>query len=1067
MYVRMLIWSACSRMAVLFVSGASLHAATFGKIVPLLGGGGDIVLDEPHSRLYLTSTATNQLQVYSLAQNKFLSAITTDSEPMAAAMSRSGKFLYVTCYADSVVDVIDLTALTVTNRISLPSKPEGIAVAADERVLISTTGNGTTTITNILLLYDPSPNAAAPLTSLAVTPVAPLAPTFPAPSSRAFLSAHSQLRASRDGSLIAGLHVTNATSGVGVVFVYQASSGTVLRARTLTTGFLSNLAISDDGTRVLCGANLFTTSTLQLLGTMNTANSTIPIAPTSAGNGFNTQANQGGAVFAPAGQTLFTVYNVNPVNSGGPGNIGQLMFADPDNLLITMDIQMPEFFAGKMVISADGANAYALSDSGFVTLPLSTIAQSALAEPAADVLLLTNDQCGVSTTSTSGVTLNYPGKIKATVNATLLQYAGIAGQASPATAPTSRSSSAQLSFTFNTALSKGYGTINPPHDFILQSTDAINLPDRVRVYQNNRDSDSRGTIVPVATGIATTPQLNDLIYDAPRNRIYIANSGLNRVEVYDIASQQFLTPVKVGQLPISLALTPDGTALYVANSGGESISIVDPDKMVSTGLVAFPPIQFASNLAPILPSAIAAGLSGLEILMSNGQLWKVVGNIAEPRSVSTIIGSNPNTGAPNTILGGVMAATPEGRYILVAAPNGFVYLYDATVDDFVAGRQLFTAVPAGYIGPIAAGPNGQYFLVDGMLLNQALVQVATAPGLISAVTPVGASSYAVYSTPAATANALPATQPSVQILNATSGNPTLQIPALEGPLTQVTAASRATIAARTMAVNSTGTIAYAITTSGLSIINLSAAPASAKPLPNQKGTVNLGSYQTAIAPNSLVSIFGQNMGSSAVASTTPLPLILGGTCVTLNNIALPLFMTSAGQINAQIPPATAAGTFPLVVRSVANLAESASQQVTVSKYAPAALVDSSGQLLLYHADGSYVNKKNPANRDEPLVMYAVGLGATTGGKVSAGTPSPTSPLAVSPTAAVYFGDPSWVQAAIIVDWAGLAPGMIGVYQLNLRVPGFHISGDGLLVTIKSGGVSSPSTGPVVPTVSVN
>ncbi len=1033
----------------------------------MLGGGSDIVLDEPHNRLYLTSAATNQLQVYSLAQNKFLSPIATDTEPLAAAMSRSGNYLYVACYADSVVDVIDLTALAVTNRISLPSKPEGIAVASDERVLISTTGNGTTTITNILLLYDPSPNAAAPLTALSVTPVAPLAPTFPAPSSRAFLAAHSQLRATHDGSLIVGLHVTNATSGVGVVFVYQSSSGTVLRARTLTTGFLSQLAISDDGTRILCGANLFATSTLQLLGTMNTSNSTYPITPTTAASGFNTQANQGGAVFAPSGGTLYSVYNVNPVNPAGTGNIGQLMFADPDNLLVTMGIQTPEFFAGKMVITVDGSNAYALSDSGFVALPLSTIAQSALVEPATDVLLLTNDQCGVSTTSTSAVALNYPGKIKPTVSTTLLQYAGVAGQASPTTAPSTRATSAQLSFTFNSALSKGYGTINPPHDFLLQSIDAINLPDRVRVYQNNRDADSRGTIVPIATGIATTPQLNDLIYDAPRNHIYIANSGLNRVEVYDIASQQFLTPIKVGQLPISLALTPDGTVLYVANSGGESISIVDPDKLVSTGLVAFPPIQFASNLAPLLPSAIAAGLSGLQILMSNGQLWKVVGNAAEPRGVSTIIGSNATTGAPNTIAGGLMATSPEGRYILVASSTGFVYLYDATVDDFVAGRQLFTTAPTGYTGPFAAGPNGQYFVLDGMLLNQALVQVATAPGLISAVTPVSASSYAVYSTPASTANALPTTQPSVQILNAATGNTSLQIPALEGPLTQVTATTRATVAGRTMAINSAGTIAYIVTTSGLSIINLSAVPASAKPLPNPKGMVNLGSYQTTIAPNSLVSIFGQNLGSSAVASATPLPLILGGACVTLNNVALPLFMASPGQINAQIPPATAAGTYPLVVRSIANLAESTSQQVAVSKYAPAALVDATGQLLLYHADGSYVNKNNPANRDEPLVMYAVGLGATTGGAVSAGRPSPASPLAVSPTAAVYFGDPSWVQAAIIVDWAGLAPGMIGVYQLNLRVPGFHISGDNLLVTISSGGVSSPSTGPVVPTVSVN
>lgn len=1048
-------------------AGVSLHAATFGRVVPLLGGGSDIVLDESHNRLYLPSSATNQVQVYSLAQNKFLAAIPTDTEPIAAAISRSGNFLYVTCYADSVVDVIDLTALTVTNRISLPSKPEGIAVASDERVLISTVGTVSgTSILNVLLLYDPTPNSKTPLTALSQTPVPGLAPTFPAPSSRAFLAAHSQLRATRDGSFIAGLNVTNAASGVGVVFVYQAASATVLRARTLTTGFLSALAISDDGTRILCGASLFDVSTMQLLGTLNTANSTLPITPTTGASGFTTQANQGGAAFAPAGTTLYTVYNVNPVNSGG--NIGQLLMADPDNLLISMGIQTPEFFAGKMVVSSDGANAYALSDSGFVALPLSTIPQSPLAEPASDVLLLSNDQCGVSGTSTSALAINTPGKVKASVNATLLQYPGVAGQANPSTQPSVRPSSSGLSFSFNSTLTRGYGTIDPPHDFLLQSNDAINIPDRVRVYQNFRDADERGTILPIPTGISPSPQLNDLVYDAPRQRIYIANTGLNRVEVYDIASAQFLAPIKVGQLPVSLALTPDGDFLYVANSGGESISIVDPAKMASTGLLLYPPIQFASNLAPILPSVIAAGLSGLQILMTNGQLWRAVGNTILPRGVSTIIGSNAVTGAPNTIaMPAYMAASAEGRYILLASNTGFVYLYDADIDDFVAGRQLFTTQPLGYDGPIAAGPNGQYFLVDGMLLNQALVQVASTQGLISAVTPISATSYAIYSTPASTANTLPTTQPTVQLVNANNGNPTLQIPALEGPTTQVTAAARATIAGRTMAVNSQGTVAYVITTSGLSIVNLTAVPANARPVPNQKGIVNLGSYQTTLASNGLISIFGQNLSSSAVATGTPLPLILGGTCVTLNNVALPLFMTSATQINAQIPPGTAAGSFPLVVRSVANQAASASQQITVSKYAPAALVDPTGQILLYHADGSYVNKKNPANRDEPLVMYAVGLGATTGGSVGSGTPSPASPLAVSPTAAVYFGNPSWVQAAIIVDFAGLAPGMIGIYQLNLRVPGFHISGDSLLVTIRVGGVSSPSTGPVVPMVSVN
>jgi uncharacterized protein (TIGR03437 family) len=86
------------------------------------------------------------------------------------------------------------------------------------------------------------------------------------------------------------------------------------------------------------------------------------------------------------------------------------------------------------------------------------------------------------------------------------------------------------------------------------------------------------------------------------------------------------------------------------------------------------------------------------------------------------------------------------------------------------------------------------------------------------------------------------------------------------------------------------------------------------------------------------------------------------------------------------------------------------------------------------------------------------LGTTTGGRVTAGNPSPSSPLAVTAPVNLYFGDPTYKQAAIIVDWSGLLPGSIGVYQINARVPGFHLSGDALPVTLRIGGVNSATTG---------
>lgn len=195
--------------------------------------------------------------------------------------------------------------------------------------------------------------------------------------------------------------------------------------------------------------------------------------------------------------------------------------------------------------------------------------------------------------------------------------------------------------------------------------------------------------------------------------------------------------------------------------------------------------------------------------------------------------------------------------------------------------------------------------------------------------------------------------------------------------------------------------------------------------------------------------------------------MMGGACVTLNNAALPLLLTSAGQINVQIPPGLASGKYPLVVRSIANHAASAAQTVSIAKYAPAVLVDpNTGQASIYHKDGSAVTSDKPGVRDEQLTIYAGGLGSTSGGKVTAGVPSPGDPLAVTGQVSVYFGQKGYSQAPMMVNWSGLSPGLIGVYQINVTVPGNHLKGDQLPVTIAIGGVSSPSTGANLPFVAL-
>ena len=145
------------------------------------------------------------------------------------------------------------------------------------------------------------------------------------------------------------------------------------------------------------------------------------------------------------------------------------------------------------------------------------------------------------------------------------------------------------------------------------------------------------------------------------------------------------------------------------------------------------------------------------------------------------------------------------------------------------------------------------------------------------------------------------------------------------------AKGRVNIDARTLAVDMPDNTAYAVTSSGLSIIPIDVQPNTDRPVPARNGVVNVGSYNTTISPNGLISIFGQNLGATASASTSPLPTFLGGVCLTLGQVPLPILMTSPGQINAVIPFDTAVGRNTLVIRNVDKKIASASTALTIAR----------------------------------------------------------------------------------------------------------------------------------------
>jgi uncharacterized protein (TIGR03437 family) len=180
---------------------------------------------------------------------------------------------------------------------------------------------------------------------------------------------------------------------------------------------------------------------------------------------------------------------------------------------------------------------------------------------------------------------------------------------------------------------------------------------------------------------------------------------------------------------------------------------------------------------------------------------------------------------------------------------------------------------------------------------------------------------------------------------------------------------------------------------------------------------------------------------------------MGSTRLVMGGRSLPLLYVSPGQINALVPPDLEPNTrHQLLVRRANTYARPV--PVDVAPAQPAVfLAGSPAQGHIYFARGgalTLASPANPARQGDVLVMYVSGLGATMPA-VGSGEQTPSSPLSrlAEPLSLTIGG----IEAP--VDFAGLAPGFAGLYQVNGRVPPGVPSGDAVEVRLTTGGQSSP------------
>jgi uncharacterized protein (TIGR03437 family) len=255
------------------------------------------------------------------------------------------------------------------------------------------------------------------------------------------------------------------------------------------------------------------------------------------------------------------------------------------------------------------------------------------------------------------------------------------------------------------------------------------------------------------------------------------------------------------------------------------------------------------------------------------------------------------------------------------------------------------------------------------------------------------------------------------------------------------------------------------------------------PVPSVTTVTDNAAYGTTIAPGSYITLFGSNMADpNEILNTTGgdkvdvtfssgrLPLTWDYVTVSfdaaasgsLPAISIPGFVeyVNTTQINALVPWELENYPSVQVKEIYAGSDPIFSNVVTVplSNFTPAFFMYGSGNVFIADTiDGncapSYiVSTTCPANPGDSVSFYLNGLGPTSNQPAS-GTPAPGAPnlAQTNTTPVVMIGG----QQAN-VSFSGLAPGYVGLYQVNATIPNGLAAGN-QPITIAIGGKTSPAS----------
>lgn len=1000
--------SAAAFVLLILNCGTLIHAATFGRVVAIGGQASDLALDEARQVLYVANFTANRVDVVSLDTNSVQTSINVAPFPSSLALSPDGRYLVICHYGNfqapassqNSLSIVDLT-LNTRQTFSMGQPPLGVAFGIDNRALIVTTTE--------FILLDP----ASGITQTLDTIQGVTTKTLPTPVGNVPTNiVASSMATSGDGLKIYGIVAGGAADGQTVEFSFDVTTRRLRALAWISSPPLGPrvVSVNRDGTSYLAGWALH-----------DQQGNLVAQFPDPSGIlnvGSHVMDSSRGLVFAQMTKTATAGTAVGGATGGGSTAGPEpplLQVLDIENLTVIERIQLPENLSGRSLMSSDGRAFYSISESGVTIFPISSYDALPRISFSSEDVVFQSSFCERQAVTRQIVVSDLGGsRIPFFVSTTM---AGVT--VSPSSGTTPATLTIRLDpVTFQNLKGTTTGALT------VRAADAINVPLALRILVTNKEPDQRGLSLNVPG------KLVDILPDPFRDRYFVLRQDRNQVLVFDGQSHSRIATLKTSNTPTQLAITFDRRQLLVGHDNAQIISVFDLETLQAEAPIRMPGGHY--------PRSIAA--SGRAILVAS--------RVAGPNHTIDRVDMTTRSAVELPSLGifenkininTVLVASANGSSIMAAQADGNLLLYNANVDTFTIGRKDL----GGAVGAYAASSFDQ-FVIGNRLLNSSLVAVRSFDAS-SATT----SGFAFIDQTGIRTTATSTTSPGViQRVNLTGSVGELRSTRMiEAPLLGETGS----VFSRTLAPLYNRNAIVNLSVSG--IIVLPWAYDAAVAVPRIDRLVNAADQTVMAAPGSLVSLFGSNLSPvSQASSVVPLPTALGESCLTVNGLLIPMIFVSPTQINAQLPYQVD-GNVTMILRTPGGVSDN--YNLTVQTTAPSifrsmvAGFDAGVPTIVRARNQELVTLSNPIHREDTITIYLTGLGNTTPAMeagVAAGS-APTPVAVVTPS--VWLGG-----QALTVQFAGLAPGQVGVYQINAFVPRSVTLGMELPLVVAQGGQST-------------